>query len=74
MKQKEQELEYATLREEQLTRIEMAQSKLAERQLTLSMKSEELSQMKLQQRDQFAKTHQQQEVDLGESIRRQAQL
>ena len=48
-------MEYATLREEQLSRIELAQQKLAERQLSLSMKSEELNQMKLQQREQFLK-------------------
>ena len=36
-------MEYATMREEQLTRIELAQQKLAERQLSLSMKSEELN-------------------------------
>lgn len=52
----------------------MAQNKLADRQLTLSMKSEELSAMKLVQRDQFVKNHQQQEIDLGESLRRQAQM
>ena len=43
VKLKEQEMEYATLREEQLNRIEAAQQKLAERQLSLSMKSEELN-------------------------------
>ena len=47
VKMKEQEMEYATMREEQLGRIENAQQKLAERQLSLSMKSEELNQMKI---------------------------
>ena len=46
-------MEYATLREEQLNRIEVAQQKLSDRQMSLSMKSEELNQMKLIQREQF---------------------
>ena len=66
-------MEYATLREEQLNRIEAAQHKLAERQLSLSMKSEELNQMKLMQREQFMHNQQSQEQLLNESFKRQAQ-
>ena len=58
MKLKEQEMEYANLREEQLNRIESAQQKLAERQMSLSMKSEELNQMKLIQREQMIQKQQ----------------
>ena len=61
-------MEYANLREEQLNRIESAQQKLAERQMSLSMKSEELNQMKLIQREQMIQKQQQQDVQFKDSL------
>ena len=61
-------MEYANLREEQLHRIESAQQKLAERQMSLSMKSEELNQMKLMQREQMIQKQNQQDFQYKESL------